>query len=495
MTDRRGGGGALPPTGAVLASQAATAPSPAPSPERMTALDATFLFAEKPYAPLHLGAVSIFEGAPFFDERGVFRLDDVRRRVEERLPLIPRFRRRPRFVPFQLARPFWVDDDRFDIANHVKLMVLPSPGTRAELDDLCGQLHMRILDRDHPLWELWFIGGLEDGNVAMVEKVHHAMVDGVSGVEIAAALLDLDPSPEPQALTPWIAAPSPSVARLAAESLREDIAQPLDVLRLLRSQLSSPAELAALATGLPDLARTLLTRSPEPIRMRHVVGATRTLRSVTAPLERLRDVSHRFDATINDIALAAVGGGARALMAHRGDAYEDASLQVLVPVSVRSSAETLALGNRVSTMVTTVPLGDADVTTRLAAVRAAMARIKADRQAAGAEIVVESLELLPSFVLAALSPAVHNQPFVDVVVTNIPGPPCPLFFLGAEMLESTPVVPLGGNLAIGVALLSYNGRLTFGIHADPHACPDITHFVDAVQHDLDALLDAAPGPG
>jgi WS/DGAT/MGAT family acyltransferase len=457
----------------------------------MSALDASFLYAEVPRAPLHVGSLSIFEGAPFFDERGAFRLDDVCRRVEERLPLFPKFRRRPQFLPLQFARPFWVDDEAFDIRNHVKLMVLPSPGSREELDALCGQLQMRLLDREHPLWELWFIGGLDDGNVALVEKIHHAMIDGVSGVEVGAALLDLEPVAAARAPDDWVPAAPPSTLRLLLDGVREDVVQPVEALRHLSGQLLSPAKVAELVTAVPDLARAALSRSFDPINLRHPVGPTRTLPSVTVPLAPLQDVAHGLGATINDVALAAVGGGVRALMEHRGDAFEAAELHVLVPVSLRREADQLALGNQVATFLAKVPVGDAQATTRLLRVRDAMAKIKADHQANGSELLVESLDLLPSSLLAATTRLIHHQPLVDVVVTNIPGPPCPLYFMGAEMLESIPIVPLGGNLAIGVAILSYNGRLTFGVHADPDACPGLSHFVDGLRGDLDAILTDA----
>ena len=454
--------------------------------ERMTALDSSFLYAETPRTPMHVGSLAIFEGAPFFDDAGVFRLDAVRERVEERLARLPRFRKRPKFLPFQFARPVWVDDPDFDIANHVKLMVLPAPGSRDELDLVCGQLQMRVLDRSHPLWELWFIGGLDDGNVALVEKIHHSMIDGVSGVEVAAALLDLEPHVAPIDVEPWTPTATSDLG-LLVEGVCEAISQPVAAARHLGSQLVAPREILALATGVPDLARSLLGHG-RATGLHHAVGRRRTLRTVSEPLARLKEIGHTFDATINDVALTAVAGGVLALMAARGEAVDDALLHVLVPVSMRPAADQLTLGNQVAAMIVPVPVGEGGVIERLGEVRNHLRRSKADHQSVGAEILVDSLDLLPSGVLALTSRAIHHQPLVDIVVTNIPGPPFPLYFDGAELLESIPIVPLGGNLTLGVAIMSYNGRLTFGVHADGAGCPDVAVFVEGLRGDLEALL-------
>lgn len=458
-------------------------------PERMTALDASFLYAETERTPLHLGSVSVFEGAPFFDDHGEFQIDAVRARVAERLHLFPRFRRKVAFVPFDIGRPFWVDDDEFDIAKHVKVLVLPPQGSREELAALAIQLHMKLLHRDRPLWELWFVGGLDDGNIALVEKIHHAMVDGVSGVDVAAALLDLERSPEPIEVPRWHPAPPPAPLDLVVEGVLEDLSQPLDVARNLATTVLSPRDAAARLGGAAALVRTAVRSVPGlgHSSLRAKVGRARVLRSVAVDLDAVKEAGHTADATVNDVVLTAVAAGAGDLLRQRGLPTDDAVINVMVPVSVRDDHEHLALGNRVSIILAELPLRARASGERLLVVRDEMRRVKEREEAKGTEVVLQGIDAVPAGLLALASRSIHHQPFTDMVVTNVPGPPCPLYFLGAQLLESIPIVPLGGNLTIGIAILSYNGTLTFGVHADAGTCPDLAVLIEGIEHELTAL--------
>jgi diacylglycerol O-acyltransferase / wax synthase len=473
-----------------------------PAYERLTALDASFLHAEGETTPMHVGALSVFEGAPFFDRDGAFRLTDVRRRVESRLHLVPRLRRKLRLPPLGIGQPVWVDADDFDIADHVKLMVLPPPGDRAVLEHACERLQMQLLDRNRPLWELWFIGGLHDGNVAMVEKLHHALVDGVSGVEVAAALLDLEPVPPPDEgssdpVAPWSPAPAPDARRLVTDALTDRFGTPVAIARSAFDAARVPL-LALRRTGaVLDAARSLVGpegRAPASSLNRATVGEHRRLVRVDVPLDDLRDVGHAFAVTLNDVVLAGVTGALRRLLESRGEPVDDGALHALVPVSIRVDAEHLALGNRVSAMIAPLPVGEDAPLTRLLQVHHEMAERKAHHQAEGNELLLETAELLPATVSALVARQVHHQPFVNVVVTNIPGPSCPLWFFGARMLEATPIVPLGGNLTIGIALLSYDGTLAVGLHADADAAPDLPVLADALAAEF-AALHALVRPG
>lgn len=460
--------------------------------QRMTALDAGFLHAESERTPLHIGALCVFDGAPFFDEKGAFRLDDVRARVAERLHLFPRFRKRVATVPFGQGRPVWVDDTEFDIANHVKVMVLPEPGSREELAAACARLHMHCLDRNHPLWELWFVGGLDDGNVAMVEKVHHAMIDGVSGVDVASALLDLSPDALPPTVPDWEPVPPPDPIPLLAETLRERLVEPAEWARTLRAMLRGPAGVARRVNGLLDGVTSF--GSPASLHrssLNQPVGDERRLDWATVPLEQVRATAHDHGATVNDVVLAAMAGGFRALLHHRHEGVAHRQLHALVPVSLRSDSEQLALGNRVSGIVAPLPLGRETPVQRLEAVRDAMARHKARHQADGTELLMEGIEMVPPALLPLASRIIHRQPLFDVVVTNVPGPPFPLYFLGARMLESIPVVPLGGNLTVGVAILSYDGQLTVGVFADRDQCPDLDVLMGGIRNSFDDLVSLA----
>jgi len=462
-----------------------------PALERMTALDAGFLYAETDRTPMHIGSVSVFEGAPFFDESGSFRLEEVQARVAERLHLFPRFRKRVASVPVELGRPFWVDDEHFDISEHVKLLVLPPPGSADELEALAARVHMRLLDRRRPLWELLFVGGLEHGRVGLVEKLHHAMVDGISGVDVAAALLDLEPDPAPVDVPDWEPVPAPDTLHLVLEGLREDLVQPLGVARDVVGSLLSPRTTAARLGGLVGVAATAVRSLPVRQRtpMRRRVGAARVLRSVTVPLDDVRAAGRWHDATVNDVALAAVCAGVGDLLRHRGEAIEDASMHVMVPVSLRAEVDHLALGNRVSAVFVRLPLAPSPPDERLVAVRDEMRRVKAAHQSSGAELLLHGIEAVPAGLLALLSRSIHVQPLSDIVVTNVPGPPVSLYFLGAELLTSTPIVPLGGNLSVNIALMSYRDRLTLGIHADASACADVGVLVDGIERGFRLLLE------
>jgi WS/DGAT/MGAT family acyltransferase len=221
------------------------------------------------------------------------------------------------------------------------------------------------------------------------------------------------------------------------------------------------------------------------------VGHTRLLRTISVPLREVTDAAHRAGATVNDLALTAVAGGVGRFLRDRGEPSDGGFLHVMVPVSVRRDDEHLMLGNRVSAVLVALPLADSSPASRLAAVRDRMRAIKGHEQARGTEVLLQGVEVVPAGLLALMSRAIHHQPVTDLVVTNIPGPVGPLYFLGAELLESTPIVPLGGNLMIGIAVLSYNGRLTLGVHADGSACPDVGELVDAIQAELDDLTRAA----
>ncbi len=465
---------------------------PCPAYERLTALDASFLHAETDATPMHVGALSVFEGEPFFDDDGAFRLTDVRRRVESRLHLVPRLRRKLRMPPLGIGQPAWVDADDFDIADHVKLVVLPQPGDRAVLEHVCERLQMQVLDRSKPLWELWFVGGLHDGNVAMVEKVHHALVDGVSGVEVAAALLDLEPVPapavgEPEPVEGWSPAPAPDARRLVVDALVDRFTTPLGIARSVRDAARVPVRALQRTGAVVDAALALLGpdgRAPASSLNPAAVGEHRRLLRVSVPLDDLRDVGHAFSVTVNDVVLAGVTGALRRLLESRGESVDGVALHALVPVSIRADAEHLALGNRVSAMVAPLPVGEDTPLTRLLQVHHDMAERKAHHQADGNELLLETAELLPPTLTAVLARQIHHQPFVNVVVTNVPGPSFPLWFFGARMLETTPIVPLGGNLSIGIALLSYDGTLAVGLHGDPDTAPDLPVLAAALHDEL-----------
>jgi diacylglycerol O-acyltransferase len=440
--------------------------------DRLSALDASFLHLEQPDTPMHVGALTVFEGAPFVTPAGQFRLADVRTLVEARLARIPRFRKRVQPVPLDAAHPIWVDDDHFDIAHHVRLTTLPAPGDRAQLLAHFEQIQARRLDRRRPLWELWFVDGLEGGEVALIQKTHHALVDGVSSVDVATVLLDFSPDVEWLPPTPWRPEPAPTPGRLLIDAVRDQLTDPaglgagrpgpapLDGERLARLTRS----VASLAEGGVTAPRTSLNRP---------VGRSRRFACVRRPLDEVQAVRRELGGTVNDVVLAGVAGGLGRLLDQRGELTPDLTLKAFCPVSVRDDDERLRLGNRVSGMVVALPVAERDPAARLERVRATTAHLKASEQAAGASALLGLTEYAPAPLLGLATRLAPRQRLFNLVCTNVPGPQVPLYCMGARMLEAYPMVPLAQNLSLGIAILSYCGHLHVGLLADRDQWDDL----------------------
>ncbi len=454
---------------------------------RLHALDDAFLAAETARTPTHVGSVCTFEAGPLRDA-GRIRLRDLQDSVASRLHLVPRLRQVVASPPFGVAPPLLVDDADFDITHHVRLAAVAAPGDQAALQDLAATLHTERLDRSRPLWELWFVDGLADGRVGLVEKIHHAIADGVSGVEVASVLLDLEPSPPTTPAPGWepLDAPAPAAQLLAG--LGDRVVGPLGRVAGALSQVRRPgAALASVGRGVRGLGALLDPPLRAPATSLNApVGPHRQLLAVRRDLAEVRRAAHRRGATVNDLVLTAVGGGLRTLLDHRGELPVDAdlALHVLVPVSLHRGGD---LGNVVGGIVVRLPVGDADVEHRLSAVQGAMAAHKASGEGRLTADLLGAADLFPTSLAHVVSRSVHRQPLVNVIVTNVPGPDAPLYALGARMLDAVPIVPLGGNLTVSIGVLSYDGRLVVGLFADPEACPDLRTLADGVEEGFDAL--------
>jgi diacylglycerol O-acyltransferase / wax synthase len=456
--------------------------------DRLSALDSSFVWFEKPGAPIHVGAVATFEAAPLLDERGRLRLADLRKRFDARIDALPRLRRRLVSVPYNLDRPRWVDDPDFDIANHVGEVQLEPPGDEAAFRRLAAELQSQSLPRDRPLWDLRIVTGLAGDRVGLVERVHHALVDGISGVDIAGVLLDLDPDAPVSAGTPWSPDPPPDDSTLLAEGLQERMSDPERAARAMVNLVRNPSRLArtagTLAGGLGTLvgdgilaARTTLNRPPT---------GDRHLAWVRTRLDDLRALGHDVEATVNDVVLAAVAGGLRWLLLERGERLSaDLTLKVLVPVSLRGVDEHGALGNRVTALPAPLPVGIGDPQARLSAIAQSMHRLKARPVAESIGLMLDAADALPAAATRLITQAVDHQRFVNLVVTNVPGSPVPLYAAGARMLEAFPVVPLGANLPVGVAVLSYDGALTITVTTDDHLGRDADVFAAGIERSLE----------
>ena len=432
---------------------------------------------------MHVGALSVFEGPSFFDATGRFRLADARDLVASRLHLIPRFRRRLMDVPLGQGRPIWVDDDRFDISYHVRLTALPNPGSRDQLLTLCSRIQAGLLDRTRPLWELWFVEGLAGGHVGLIQKTHHALVDGVSGVDVATVLLDFTPEPTPVDTPAWKPSPPPTAACLLSDSLLERATQPAEMARTARAAVRGPRRAAASATRIVRSMQSMVDRQVVAPRtsLNTTVGRNRRFDTVKVSLDVVKGVRRALGGTVNDVVLAGVAGGLRRLLESRGEAVDGLNLKILCPVSVRDEHEHLALGNRVSAMFVSLPVGEPDPVARLDGIRVTTEHLKEREQAVGAAFLVDLTEYAAPTLLGLAARAAHRQPFFNLIVTNVPGPQVPLYCMGGRMLEAYPVVPLSKNTSVVVGILSYCGQLHFGLFADRDAVTDLSVLAAAIE--------------
>jgi diacylglycerol O-acyltransferase len=453
--------------------------------ERLGAIDAAYLAAEERRAPLHVASLAIFEAGPLTDEQGVLRLEELRARIDARLDRLPRMRQKLMFVPFGIARPVWVDDESFDVANHVDVVRVPAPGDDGALMRLVEDTIMEPLDRTVPLWHLRFVTGLTGNRVGLIERAHHAMVDGVSGVDISMVLLDLtadEPATEP---SPWAPEPAPSLPSLLSGGFVDRVRAPVDaVIHAARSSWDPRIALArveAVRSTIGALRRTGIRAPASSIN--RPIGSRRKVSFVRVPFADVHTAGELEDATVNDVVLTAVASGLRALLLSRGESLPpDHAITALVPVSVRGADESMALGNRVGAYFVPLPTGMGDDGERLRETSVRTKALKQSPEAHAADGLLRLADVLPPWMTDLLGRQVRRQPFVNMVVTNVPGPPFPLYAMGARMLEAVPIVPLGGNMTLEVAVLSYDGTLTVSVTSDVATCPDVDAFVRGIEH-------------
>ncbi len=465
---------------------------PVANDDRLSGLDSSFLHLERDSAHMHVAACSVFDGSPpAYDE-----LVDA---IESRLHLVPRYRQRLAFVPLNQGRPVWVDDPYFRVRYHVRHTALPRPGGDEELKRLAGRVFSQALDRSRPLWELWLVEGLADERFAVLSKTHHALVDGVSGVDIATVLFDTSAEPLPVAPPEhqWIARPLPTRAQLLADALLERTTVPAEVVRGVKATLRGPRTVAKRAGGalasVGALAWTgLQAAPPSPFNVR--IGPHRRFTWVPADLGQFKAIKNSLGGTVNDVVLTVVAGALGSYMRRHGEPTEGLGLRAMVPVSIRADIDRGALGNRVAAMWVTLPVGLSDPVQRLREVSDAMEGVKQSGQAVGAEILTRVSGFAPPTIMAQAARLQARQRLFNLVVTNIPGPQFPLYLLGRELEAIYPMVPLAENTALGIAILSYNGQLDFGLVGDYDALADLEALVDDLRASIDELSAAAGAP-
>jgi diacylglycerol O-acyltransferase / wax synthase len=459
--------------------------------DRLTGLDASFLHLEDASAHMHVAGVMLFEGPPP-------PYDELLEAFERRLPLVPRYRQRLAFVPLAQGRPKWVDDPHLNLRYHVRSTALPSPGSERQLQELAGRVFSQQLDRDKPLWEVWLVEGLEGDRFAMLSKTHHALVDGISGVDLISVLFDT--SPEPAAPTApgdrWLPRPLPSRAQLLAEALLERATIPTEVARSVRAVFRGPRRIAEAArdaaVGVGAMAWAGLNPAPST-PYNSPIGPHRRFTWMRASLRDIKAIKDSLGGTVNDVVLATVAGALGRHLRRRGSNTDGLELKAMVPVSVRQDIERGALGNRVAAMMAPLPVWCQEPVARLDIVREELKGLKSGGQAVGAQVLTELSGFAPSTVMDQASRLVARQRFFNLVVTNVPGPQFPLYLLGRRMLDPFPMVPLAKNQAIGVALLSYDGAINFGVVGDFDLMWDLDEFADDLRESLAELATVAGG--
>jgi diacylglycerol O-acyltransferase / wax synthase len=453
--------------------------------DRLSAQDLMMLVPEEFGWPQDIGALAILDGGRLLDADGRFRIETARDQIAQRLHQAPRFRQllyRPRFG---LGWPLWVDAPSFDLSQHVGVLPLAAPADEARLLLACEELRRRRLDPSRPLWEVWFLPGLPGGRVGLFMKLHHAVADGVAGVAALGAFVDLVPDPPRTGAPPWTPAPMPSTRELAADNARRH----LEDLRRVFTRLDHPVDTVRQARrGWPAL-REAFTETPGPrTSLNQRVGSHRSLALVRSDLDLVKRIAHAHDGKVNDVLLAVLAGGLRALLAGRGERVDGLVLRAAVPVSLHHEQPGQARGNLDGMMAVPLPVGEPDDARRLRLIAADTADRKKKPRPPGGTV----FRNIP--IQRALLRLAAHQHAMSTYAANVPGPPVPLYFAGAPLLEVFPVVPLLGNISVGVGALSYAGQFNLTAVADRDTCPDLEVFVNGVRRSLDALADRVRVP-
>jgi len=461
--------------------------------ERLSAMDAAFLGIEDGNCHMHVGGVMIFDAAPLRTPEGGIDIARIREAIEARLHLVPRFRQRLAYIPYERI-PVWVDDDRFRLAYHVRHTALPRPGDERALKRMVGRIMSQPLDRERPLWEMWVAEGLDGDRFALVSKTHHCMIDGVSGADLLSVIMSPHAEDQPAAPQPWRPRARPSDAELLVHEAIRRIAQPITAVQAVSEMVRDPEPQMrkvadAVAGVLEAFAPALNPASPTPLNVE--IGPHRRLDWLEMRIVDVKAIKKAFGGTLNDVVLAIVSGAVRTFLTKRGLDADALDIRALVPVSVRAHDERGQLGNRVTQLTASLPVNLDDPVQRLHVVHETTATLKESRQALGGEVLMAVGEwTLPQLVVQAARLAARTRPY-SLIVTNVPGPQMPLYLLGALMRTAYPVVPLFQNLALVVGLFSYNGSLYWGLNADWDQIPDLRDFRRAIESAFRELLDAA----
>ena len=431
---------------------------------------------------MHIGGVSVIKGP-------VPEHEELREHVSERLGLVPRFRQRLASPPVALTRPWWVDDPEFNLDYHLRRTALPPPGNRGQLKQLVSRIFSQRLDQGKPLWEMWVVEGLEEDRFALITKAHHALVDGISGVDLASVIMDTAPEPVPVggAAVPFERHPAPSRAELLVRTMAETAKMPLSLAQYAAGSLLYPPRLtrsvSKVGSALASVAGELLSPAPE-VPLNGPIGPHRRYDFRDLSFAEIRAVKQHYEATINDVALAVTTGALRRWLRARGVSTDALELRALVPVNLRADQERGLLGNRVALLRASLPVSADDAEQRLLLVRDEMREIKRSRQLMAAETIIALGDFAPPTILAQASRLNFSTQLFNLVITNVPGPQFPLYLLGRELETIAPIAFLPNGHALSIAVFSYNGVMTFGLLGDYDRLYDLEQIGDALAESL-----------
>jgi len=462
--------------------------------EPLSYLDASFLALETRTSHMHVAGVALFDAAPLKGEDGGIDIARIRAHVASKLQYIPRYRQRLEWVPYD-RRPVWVDDQHFALDYHLRHSSLPRPGTETQLKHLAGRIVSTPLDRNKPLWELWVIEGVEDDRFAIIAKIHHCMIDGVSGIDLTTILLNVTPSSDIDESPEWIPRPAPTPTQLA-------VAEAARLTRKVIDRLANLSDTVRQGVALTDRTRDKTAAAMSSLRsgwlttadrtpLNPDIGPNRRFNWTELPLAAVKGVKDSLGGSVNDVVLAITAGAVRRfLIDDRDYDVSDVEFRVMNPVSTRRADQRGALGNQVAMWLLDLPIQEPEVRARYEMIKERTRNLKQTNQAVGAAALVELSSGTPITLLSLANRVVGSKmrPF-NMTVTNIPGPQFPMYLLESEMIANYPMVPLWAQHGVGVALFSYNGRLLWGIHADYDTLPDSDRFLDAIQESFRELRE------
>lgn len=458
--------------------------------DRLSAQDNSFLLMESPNSHMHVSSTLIYEAAELRKEGGGIDFDRIKRATEGYLHLIPRYRQKLHFIPLE-KHAVWVDDRHFSLDYHVRHTGLPKPGSEEQLKRLSARIMAQPLDRKRPLWETWVVEGLEGDRFAVITKIHHCMIDGSSGVDIAQIMMSTDANAEIPEAPSFAPRPAPTNSVLLRDEVWRRASLPLQILKGLNAFVSETEDLATEVTARAKILwQTLgqgLNASETP--MNGPPSPHRKFDWYEIPLADVKAMRKGLDCSVNDVVLTIVTGAVRRFLKMRGAQPEDLEFKISAPVSVRKDDEKGQLGNRVSSWVLALPIDEEDPKDQLERINKTTQELKKTNQALGVEMIMKAAELAPSSLLSLGAQSVSGP--INSIVTNVPGPQIPLYMQGAKLLSLYPQVPLLGEMGLGIALMSYDGKICWGFNANPDVIPDLAKFVSFIKDSVDHVASAA----